>query len=70
MTNEKDAGVGAVHRITNKPGNTDTFAKRLTVCRKLGTSELQELQQDLDTWLTTYNEQRTHQGKIRCGHPT
>jgi len=23
--------------------------------------------QDLDTWLTTYNDARTHQGKMCCG---
>ena len=28
---------------------------------------LVELQVDLDAWLVTYNEQRTHQGKMCCG---
>jgi transposase InsO family protein len=37
-----------------------TFRKKLY-------GSLAELQQDLDAWLTTYNEQRTHQGKMCCG---
>jgi hypothetical protein len=28
---------------------------------------LEELQEDLDAWLVTHNEQRTHQGKMCCG---
>lgn len=28
---------------------------------------LEELQQDLDAWLTHYNNERTHQGKMCCG---
>jgi transposase InsO family protein len=28
---------------------------------------LEELQEDLDSWLLKYNEQRTHQGKMCCG---
>lgn len=34
--------------------------------RKLYKS-LEELQQDLDDWLTYYNKKRTHQGKMCCG---
>ena len=28
---------------------------------------LEELQADVDAWLQTYNEERTHQGKMCCG---
>ena len=28
---------------------------------------LEELQADLDTWIDSYNTQRTHQGKMCCG---
>ncbi len=28
---------------------------------------LEELQKDLDEWLALYNNERTHQGKMRCG---
>jgi len=28
---------------------------------------LEELQVDLDAWLTYYSNERTHQGKICCG---
>lgn len=28
---------------------------------------LEELQEDLDSWIVSYNEQRTHQGKMCCG---
>ena len=28
---------------------------------------LEQLQRDLDAWLETYNDQRTHQGKMCCG---
>ena len=34
--------------------------------RKLYLS-LAELQTDLDAWLTYYNNERTHQGKMCCG---
>ncbi len=37
-----------------------TFRKKLY-------GSLEQLQQDLDAWLDTYNEQRTHQGKMCCG---
>ncbi|MHA3099356.1 IS481 family transposase, partial [Acinetobacter brisouii] len=29
---------------------------------------LDELQADLDVWLKFYNTERTHQGKMCCGH--
>lgn len=35
--------------------------------RKKLYSTLEELQTDLDTWLDTYNHERTHQGKMCCG---
>ena len=35
--------------------------------RKTLYRSLDQLQQDLDAWLITYNEQRTHQGKMCCG---
>ena len=35
--------------------------------RKKLYGSLVELQVDLDAWLITYNEQRTHQGKMCCG---
>ena len=28
---------------------------------------LEELQADLDAWMSTYNDERTHQGKVCCG---
>jgi hypothetical protein len=28
---------------------------------------IEELQSDLDAWLTQYNNERTHQGKMCCG---
>lgn len=34
--------------------------------KKLYTS-LEEIQEDLDSWIREYNEQRTHQGKMCCG---
>ena len=35
--------------------------------RKRLYTSLEQLQADLDVWLVTYNEQRTHQGKMCCG---
>ncbi|MHC4831004.1 MAG: IS481 family transposase [Planctomycetota bacterium] len=35
--------------------------------RKKLYASLEELQQDLDAWLDTYNTERTHQGKMCCG---
>jgi transposase InsO family protein len=35
--------------------------------RKTLYRSLDELQADLDEWLTTYNDERTHQGKMCCG---
>ena len=35
--------------------------------RKKVYDSLETLQADLDAWLTKYNEQRTHQGKMCCG---
>ena len=35
--------------------------------RKKLYGSLADLQQDLDAWLATYNEDRTHQGKMCCG---
>ena len=35
--------------------------------RKRLHASLEQLQADLDAWLVTYNEQRTHQGKMCCG---
>ena len=35
--------------------------------RKTLYASLEQLQQDLDAWLDTYNKQRTHQGKMCCG---
>ena len=35
--------------------------------RKKLYGSLEPLQQDLDAWLDSYNEQRTHQGKMCCG---
>jgi transposase InsO family protein len=35
--------------------------------RKKIYADLQTLQQDLDDWLFTYNNERTHQGKMCCG---
>ncbi len=35
--------------------------------RKKFYSSLEELQEDLDTWLYYYNNERTHQGKMCCG---
>ena len=37
-----------------------TFRKKLY-------SSMEELQKDLDEWMNTYNNDRTHQGKICCG---
>jgi transposase InsO family protein len=39
---------------------------QVTFRKKLYT-DLDSLQVDLDEWLVYYNEQRTHQGKMRCG---
>ena len=30
-------------------------------------SSIEQLQYDLDVWLTYYNSERTHQGKMCCG---
>ena len=35
--------------------------------RKRLYASLEQLQADLDAWLVTYNEQRTHQGRMCCG---
>lgn len=35
--------------------------------RKKIYTTLEELQNDLDGWLTHYNNERTHQGKMCCG---
>ena len=35
--------------------------------RKKLYASLDELQVDLDEWLTYYNTERTHQGKMCCG---
>lgn len=35
--------------------------------RKKIYAELESLQADLDSWLTYYNDERTHQGKMFCG---
>ena len=35
--------------------------------RKTLYGSLDQLQQDLDAWLTTYTDERTHQGKMCCG---
>ena len=37
--------------------------------RKKLYGSLDALQQDLDAWLTIYNDQRTHQGKKCCCPP-
>ncbi len=37
-----------------------TFRKKLY-------STMEELQKDLDEWITYYNNERTHQGKMCCG---
>jgi len=39
---------------------------QVTFRKKLYTT-LEELQSDLDEWITDYNENRTHQGKMCCG---
>jgi len=44
----------------------DLFYK-VTYRKKLY-ADLDTLQQYLDDWLLYYNEQRTHQGKMCCGH--
>jgi Integrase core domain len=31
-------------------------------------ASLAELQTDLDAWVRPYNHERTHQGKMCCGH--
>ena len=38
---------------------------RVTFRKKLYKT-IEELQADLDQWLTLYNEERTHQGRWRC----
>ena len=30
-------------------------------------ADIEELQKDLDEWLDSYNNERTHQGKMCCG---
>ena len=35
--------------------------------RKTLYRDLETLQSDLDAWMFTYNNERTHQGKMRCG---
>ena len=37
-----------------------TFRKKLY-------GDLESLQRDLDIWLSYYNNERTHQGKVCCG---
>ena len=37
-----------------------TFRKKLY-------GDIDELQKDLDEWITYYNNERTHQGKMCCG---
>lgn len=39
---------------------------QITFRKKLYTT-LEDLQQDLDIWLASYNNERTHQGKMCCG---
>ena len=37
-----------------------TFRKKLY-------ADIESLQSDLDVWMSTYNNERTHQGKMCCG---
>ena len=37
-----------------------TFRKKLY-------ADIESLQSDLDVWMSTYNTERTHQGKMCCG---
>ena len=30
--------------------------------------DMEQLQSDLDVWINYYNNERTHQGKMCCGH--
>jgi hypothetical protein len=46
-------------------GHTLTFYQ--VAFRKKIYSTLEELQIDLDLWMSSYNDERTHQGKVCCG---
>ena len=35
--------------------------------RKKRYADIESLQSDLDVWMSTYNTERTHQGKMCCG---
>ena len=48
------------HKTVLQESYQVAFRKRLY-------TSLKQLQADLDAWLVTYNEHRTHQGKMCCG---
>lgn len=68
---------GTENSTTTKPPQTNGICERFNkTClnefyrvafRKKPCRSVEELQADLDVWMTSDNEERTHQGRWRCG---